>query len=259
MRVKFVILLYFLFSCISWAQENRQKYVGVETGITFIQGDMSDMDNVRGDIPDYYGGYSTSNLTSLSYKSFVGIKSEIFSLNDRFGLLVGLRYSNVNSSVGKKSYWNSNTNYFYWLSNTDGVNTEFLKVKEITQKSDYIGVPVEIRFFPAKRPRIARFYFKLGAELNYLIQTQKDVVFYDDAMNPYKNEVTAKIAKPKSFYGSIYCGYGLRIGKDLKPSVSIEVCMPYLFLTSKSYGLLNPIVGSGFQLNVQVPIKSKKL
>jgi len=159
--------------------------------------------------------------------------------------------------VGKKSYWGSSVNYFYWLYLQDGVNTEYLKVKEIDQKSDYIGIPLEIRFFPARRPRFFRFYFKLGAEFNYLIQSQKDIVFYDPAMDPYKNELTAKVAGPKPFYSALYVGGGFRLGKELKPSVSIEACMPYLFLTQNSGGLVNPIFGGGFQINVQIPIKSK--
>jgi hypothetical protein len=215
------------------------------------------MDFVRGDIPSYPVGYSTTSLTSLTDKSFLGVKFEIFSLNDRFGLFGGLRYSRMNSSIGKNSYWGSSTNYFYWLYREEGVNTEYLKVKEIDQKSDYIGIPIEIRFFPAKRPHLVRVFFKLGAEINYLVQTEQDVVFFDEAMNPYKNDLVAKLGHPKTFYSSVYGGGGIRIGRDFKPSVSIEACMPYLFLTSKSAGMVNPIFGGGLQLNIQIPIKSK--
>jgi hypothetical protein len=239
------------------AQETRLKYIGIEAGMIFIESEMSSMDYVRGDIPSYYGGNLTNSLTSLSYKSFIGIKSEFFSLNDRFGLSGGLRFSRMYSCVGKNDYWTNSTNYFYCLYRQDGVNTEYLKVKEINQTSDYIGIPIEIRYFSAKRPHLFRIYFKIGAEINYLIQTQKDIVFYNNAMNSYKEDLTAKIGQPKTFYSSIYGGGGIRIGKELKPSISIEACMPYLFLTSKSFGLVNPIFGGGFQLNVQIPIKSK--
>ncbi|MBI4647992.1 MAG: hypothetical protein HY738_15755, partial [Bacteroidia bacterium] len=165
--------------------------------------------------------------------------------------------SHLYSSVGKNDYWANSTNYFYCLYRQDGVNTEYLKLKEINQTSNYIGIPIEIRYFPAKRPHLFRIYFKIGAEINYLMQTQKDVVFYDNAMNPYKEDLTAKVGQPKTFYSSIYGGGAISIGRELKPSISIEACMPYLFLTSESFGLVNPIFGSGFQLNVQIPIKSK--
>ncbi len=257
MKLRSIFLIYFLcfYVGFSLAQVPRLKYLGVETGFTSIESKMSNMDNIRGDVPAYSLGYSSSSLTSLTAKSFAGIKYEIFSLNDRFGLSGGLRYSRINSSIGKKSYWGSSVNYFYWLYLQDGVNTEYLKVKEIDQKSDYIGIPVEIRFFTAKRPCVFRFYFKLGAEFNYLIQSQKDIVFFDEAMNPYKSELTGKVAQPKRFYSSLYGGGGFRFGRELKPSISIEACMPYLFLTSKSSGLVNPIFGGGVQLNIQIPIK----
>jgi hypothetical protein len=260
MRIKILFLFSFIiYSNNSWSQEKRLKYIGVESGITFISSVMANKDNVRGDIPNYYDLYSSSSLTNLCSKSFVGVKSEIYALNDRFGLSLGLRYSYVYCSIGKKSYWQSNTNYFYWLNSTDGLDTEYLKVKEIEQNTNYLGVPVEIRFFTGRRPHLFRFYLKLGAEINCLVQTSKNVVFADYAMNPYKGEVTSKIAKPKSFYGSVYGGAGLRIGKDLKPSFSIEASLPYLVLSQKSFGLVNPDAGGGFQLNFQIPIKSKTL
>ena len=260
MKLRSILLIYFLcfYMAFSLAQVPRLKYLGVETGMNFIESEMSNMDDyIRGDVPSYSLGYSSSSLTTLTSRSFAGIKYEIFSLNDQISLSGGLRYSRINSSVGKKRYWGSSTNYFYWLYLQDGVNTEYLKVKEIDQKSDYIGIPVEIRFFPARRPRIFRFYFKLGAEINCLIQSQKDIVFYDEAMNPYKNELTAKVANPKPFYAAAYVGGGFRFGKELKPSVSIEASMPYLLITQNSAGLVNPIYGGGFQINVQIPIKSK--
>jgi hypothetical protein len=161
------------------------------------------------------------------------------------------------SSIGKNSYWGSSTSFFYWLYLEDGLNTEYLKVKEIDQKSDYIGIPLGIRFFPARRPYLFRMFFKLGAEVNYRLQTKQDIVFYDEAMNPYKTDLTAQLTKPTNFYSALYGGVGIRIGRDLKPSVSIEVCTPYLFLTSKSAGIVNPIFGGGVQLNIQIPIKSK--
>ena len=259
MKIRLLIFIYFLcfYFGYSFAQETRQKYVGIEAGMTVMGSEMSNMDYVRGNISDYYDGYSTNSLTSLTYRSFVGIKYEIYSLNDRFGLLGGLRFSRMNSSIGKSDYWTSGTNYFYWLYRQEGINTEYLKVKEINQTSDYIGIPLELRFFPAKRPHLFRLYFKLGAEINYLIQTQKDLIFYNHTMDPYKQDLLEKVGQPKTFYSSLYGGGGIRFGKDMKPSVSIEMCMPYLFLTSESAGLVNPIVGGGFQVNIQIPIKSK--
>jgi hypothetical protein len=208
-------------------------------------------------MPAYSAGHLINSIPSLSYRSFIGIKSEIFSLSDRFGLSGGIRFSSLNNSAGKEAYWTSGTHYFYWLFRQDGVNTEYLKVNEINQKSDYIGIPVELRYFTARRPRHLRLYFKLGAEISYLVKTRTNVVFYDRAMNPFENDLIAKVEQPRKISSAVYGGAGIRIGKDLKPSVSFEVCIPYLFLTSRSSGLLYPMFGSGFQFNIHIPVKSK--
>jgi hypothetical protein len=259
MKSKFIFLLSFLFFYLgcALAQESRIKKIGVETGITFSSSELSDLDFIRGEIPNYYAGYSSNTLISLSNKIYVGIKSEIFSLNGKFGFAGGIRFSRFNNSVGKNDYWASNTNYFYWLYREDGLNTEYLKVKEINQVNDYLGIPLEVRFSPARKDRLVRIYFKLGAELNYLVQTQTKIIFKDNDMGLYESELNERIEKPGKFSSSIYGGGGLRLGRNLKPSVSIEAHLLNVFLTSKSSGLVYPKEGGGFQLNMQVPIKSK--
>ena len=83
MKIKFTFLICFLYAFIgvSFAQEIRQKYIGFETGMTLIGNEITKMDNIRGDVSGYSGGYSSNNLTSLSYRSFIGVKPEIFSFH----------------------------------------------------------------------------------------------------------------------------------------------------------------------------------
>jgi hypothetical protein len=241
----------------SSAQQTRLKYLGIEAGMTYIESEISDMKYIRGEMPTYYMGYSTDAITSWSYKDFVGIKYEILSLNDRFGLLGGIRFSCMNSSIGKNNYFTNNTNYFYWLYNQDGINTEYLRVKEINQKSSYIGIPIEIRYFTGRRPHLFQLYFKLGSEINFLLKSTTGVVFHNSAMEQYENDIHSQLRKPDRISAAVYGGGGFRIGRDLKPSVSIEACMPYLYINPGSSGMLKPIFGGGFQINFQLPIKSK--
>lgn len=259
MKVKILFLVLFLsyFTGFSLAQETRLKNIGIEAGSTFIEGEISDMDHIRGSMPSYYMGYSTNSITSSSYKNFIGVKSEIFSLNDRFGLLGGIRFSQINSSIGKKDYWTNNTDYFYYLYSQDEINTEYLKVNEINQKSDYIGIPIEIRYFTQKRPRKFQLYVKLGIEINYLLKSKTGIVFNNSAMKPYERDLVAMLNQPERISAAMYGGAGFKFGRDQKPSISVEACMPYMFLTSETSGILKPVFGGGFQLNLQIPIKSK--
>ncbi|HLO59877.1 MAG TPA: hypothetical protein VK179_14110 [Bacteroidales bacterium] len=238
------------------AQQTRLKYLGIETGLTFIESEISDIDYIRGEMPTYYMGYTTDAITSWSYKDFVGIKYEILSLNDRFGLLGGIRFSFMNSSIGKNRYFYHNTNYFYWLYRQDGINTEFLKVKEINQKSSYIGIPVEIKYFTGRRPHLFQLYFKLGFEVNCLLGSGTDIIFLNPAMETYEDDIHSQLKKPGRINAAVYGGGGFRIGRDMKPSLSIEACMPYLVINSGTSGMLKPLYGGGFQVNFQIPIKS---
>jgi hypothetical protein len=241
----------------SFSQDSRLKYIGVESGMTFIESELPDMNLVRGDIPNYSTGFSASSLTSLSYNWYAGVKSEIFSLNDRFGLQSGIRFSQMSNTIGKDEYWGSGTNYFYWLFRQEGTETEFLKIREILQKTNYLGIPVELRFFVAKRPHIFQLYGKLGAVLDFRVNTKTNVVFKDPAMEINEKEISDQIKKPGAVSFAMYAGSGFKIGTDQKPSVSIEACFPYFVLTPHSSGMLKPLFGGGFQLTFQVPIKSR--
>jgi hypothetical protein len=241
----------------SSAQETRLKYIGIDVGTTFIESEISEMDYIRSSTPSYMMMYSANSITSSSYKNSLGVKFEILSLNDRFGLLGGIRFSHINSSIGKTDYWTNNTDYFYWLYRQDGINTEYLRINEINQNSDYIGVPIEVRYFTAKRPRKFQLYFKLGIEVNCLLKSKTGILFYSSAMKPYEKDLIGMLDEPERISVAAYGGGGFKIGKDQKPSISVEATIPYMFLTSESSGLLKPLYGGGFQLNFQIPIKSK--
>lgn len=256
MKINTLLFLLCIFTGIASAQEARQKFIGVEAGITFIESEMPDMDYIRGEIATYPGGYTKSSLTGISYKSYFGLKPGYFTLSNKLGIQTGIRFSRINNSVGKNSYLANTTDYFYCLFREDGVNTEYLKVNQIIQKSDYLGIPLEISYFPFN-PHLFRFYFKLGAELNFRLQTRTDIVFTDEAMEIYQTELATKVGEPETLNVSVYGATGVRIGKESKPSFSIELSLPCLFLTPETSGLANPLFGSGIQVNYQIPITSK--
>lgn len=259
MKVKIVLFAFLLMNCftLSFSQEGRLKYFGIEGGTTFIESDISNKDYLRGDMSSYYMTYSAKSISSWSYKSFVGVKLEMLSLNDRFGLFGGIRFSHINSSIGKRDYITDNSDYFYWRFREDGVNTEYLKINEINQKSNYVGIPIELRFYTAKRPRVFQLYLKLGIEINYLLTSKTEVVFNNPAMRPYEDDIVQMLDKPDKINSAVYGGIGFKLGKDQKPSLSLEACMPYINLTSRTYGIVQPLFGGGFQLNLQIPIKSR--
>lgn len=259
MKIKLKSLMVFLclYASFSTAQEARQMFFGVEAGMTFMSCEMKNVNFVRAEMPVYpMDYYSASSIYSMMYNSFVGLKPEFFLKNDKFGYAAGLRYTRTNASIGKDQYPATSTNFFYLLYRQDGINTEYLKVKEIIQASDCIGIPLEIRYFVYK-PRLFRLYFKVGAEVNFRLRTKTDVVFFDSALEPYQDDVTEIVGKPELFSASIYGSVGLRIGRNSKPTASIELCAPVISLNPESASMVSPIAGGGFQVNIQLPYKSK--
>jgi hypothetical protein len=256
-KLKFLLIGLCFYTWTVSAQEAKQMFLGVEAGMTFMSCKMKNVNYVRAEMPVYpMDYYSSSSVYSMMYNSFVGLKPEFFLKNDKFGIAAGLRYTRTNASIGKDQYPATSTNFFYLLYRQDGINTEYLKVKEIIQASDCIGIPLEIRYFVYK-PRLFRLYFKLGAEANFRLRTKTDVVFFDNAMEPYEDEVTGIVGQPELFSASIYGSVGLRIGKNSKPSVSIELCAPVIALNPESSSMVSPIAGGGFQVNIQLPYKYK--
>src|SRR5258706_14103565 len=115
MKLKSVFYTFFLCFCftLSFAQETMQRFLGIETGIIVIEGKMSNMDYVRGSISPYGAGNSAASLSNSAYRTFIGIKTEKFSVNNKLGFSAGIRFSRVHNSFNKGSYWTNSTNYFY--------------------------------------------------------------------------------------------------------------------------------------------------
>jgi len=259
MKIKLKSLMVFLcfYAGYSTGQEAKQMFLGIEAGMTFMGCEMKNVNYVRAEMPTYpMDYYSASSISSMMYNSFVGLKTEFFLKNDKFGIAAGLRYIRTNASIGKDQYSGTSTNFFYLLYRQDGINTEYLKVKEIVQASDCIGFPLEIRYFVYK-PRFFRLYFKFGTEVNFRLRTKTDVVFYDSSMEPYQDEVTEIVGQPELFSASLYGSVGLRIGRNSKPIANIELCAPVISLNPESSSMVSPIAGAGFQVNIQLPYKSK--
>ena len=107
------------------------KFIGVEAGFDFMTSDIPDYDFIRGDI-DYFGsGSYTSHLESMNRIWYTGIKGEVRTKNDKFGLLTGVRYIKSNSYISS-SY---DSDYFYLLYQQNEQTAEFLRIKMIDQYS----------------------------------------------------------------------------------------------------------------------------
>lgn len=237
-------------------QEVRSKYIGIETGMEFQSCKIPEYDFIRADIPDYGYGNASNNLAGYYDEMYAGLKTEIRSKSEHFGLLIGLRYTKVSSSLGKHNTWENSSDFFYLLNKQEGLNTEYLKVKEINQSSAYLGIPVELRYLMSKN-RLFRLFFKLSTEIDYRIDTKNDIVFFNDEMESYSNDVINKFKKPGNFLSEFNFGVGLKVGRDSKINFNIEAALPSVNFNSNSSSLVKTIAGGGFQINILIPLNTE--
>jgi hypothetical protein len=233
-------------------QEEKRLFLFVEAGIDFISCESPEKDYIRGDIDPYNYGYVTDQLRSLLHTEYLGVKLEYRFLNNLIGTSGGLRYTRMISSIGKTAYWSDTPDFFYVLYKQDGLNTSYAKVREFVQKTDYLGIPLEIRIYPNKDWAL-NIYYKLGAAINLKIGNKKEVVFYNDEMKPYSDEISRITEDPGPFHASLYVGAGLKLGKLAKPGANLEICFPVGILPSGEPGFVTPEAGGSCKLMIRIP------
>jgi hypothetical protein len=106
-----------------------------------------------------------------------GVKPEIFLGRNRWGISSGLRFSRYTTALEPRN------GAFYWMFRQEGLQTDYLMINKFTQRSYYLGVPLEVRFFPNRRELPVQIYFKAGAAVNYRLHTDNGVTFRDPSMN----------------------------------------------------------------------------
>lgn len=235
-------------------QEENLKFLGIESGATYHPTESVHYDFIRGnvDVSTFGIGDNNNSLSMDFQKWYVGAKTEFRFKENKIGLLCGVRFSEVNSSLSKSTSYSSNLNFFYLLNKQEGTTTEFLKIKTINQNSTYIGVPVEFKLFLSNIAQI-RFYVKVAAEFSYRLKTNTNVMFYNPEMEPFEPEVAGKFDAPADFFLSVYGAGGIQFGNESKFNITVEAIPASFFLNDNVSGLVDPTSGGGFQISVHLP------
>lgn len=255
--VKFLISFFItLMASSAFGQDEKKPGVlYIDTGMDFLSALSPAKDYIRADIDQYYYGYAATTLKGHLYKNYLGVKYETRFLKKKLGILSGLRYTRMVSSLGKENYWSGSSDYFYMLFSQEDTRTDYMKVKEINQVAGYIGIPLELRIYPYIKERKSNIYvyYKIGSDFNFRIHSRTTAVFSNSAMNQYKDEPGKIVEKPWSFYSSFHLGVGFRIGKPEKPGVNIELLYPASVWGEDKPALVSPDAGGGVQVNVRLP------
>jgi hypothetical protein len=253
---KLVTTIFFslvFFSFVLAQPEDKEKgnnlKIGIELGGDGFWGSSIGTDRVRKSNDAYLfdlsecGIYFPDQAMDVFY---TGVKSEYFFWRNRIGLATGLRFSKYASSL------NSDKDYFLWLVRQDQLTTDYVKIHDITQNSFYVGVPLELRFFPNNRELPVQHYFKLGAVFNYRLLTNNDVQFQNPAMNRYAKTVENQIGNPKNFNAYFYPTFGLKIARY--PWFNVEISLLGEIFNRKGSTFIRTDGGVGLHFSVQIPL-----
>ena len=226
--------------------------LGIEAGANVLFGDADNHERIRS-YHDYGIFFDFFPRIENDFSFFyLGVKPE-YVLHKRFTIAAGVRFSLSTLSLG------SDRKYFLWKVREEGTNTDYLKIQKISQKKYYIGIPLEVKFFPRVKDYFVRHYFIVGAVFNFLVASDNDVSFQDAAMKKYASDVSSQIGNP-NFHGQLFGGIGLKIGRTNRPFGNIELRLPIYMLTNdKSNSLMKEsgALGFGLQLTLQIPVFPK--
>jgi hypothetical protein len=250
MKIKLLFSLIALSGIETYCFAQEAPLLVLESGIMINKSTYRGMGFIREDFyPSRLLFVPSSNLTSLSYKTFAGVRYESSFIHPTIRISTGVRFSQTLNSI------HTDFGYFYMLARQDGLNTEYVRGQEIRQNSNYIGIPLEGRYFPLRRDAIQMF-FKFGFEVFRRLETRNDVTFSDPAMSVYRDDILAKLSMPDRFNGSVYGGMGIRYGKPFKPSIGLELTLPAIFF-KETFGIVNQNFGRGIQLHLYWPLLKK--
>jgi hypothetical protein len=261
MKIKiFIILLFFplvLLAQKAKTNEMPRFRLGITAGMGASFGNNDRPAYIR-QSQSYYYDYDYSGNIFPEWQNlesyYFGLKPE-YMLNRKIAVAAGLQF--VTSSATLRP----NSNRFLWKVSEDATNTNFLKIKEISQQNHFLGIPLEVKFFPKRMEGFVRHYFIVGTSFNFRVSSSKnDIVFETKQMEKYTSEVSSQLRRPNSFHGSCYAGFGLKIGKPEYPIGNIEIQFPVLMFGN---GNLNAFIktkdtfGIAIQTALQIPVFTK--
>jgi hypothetical protein len=258
MKQKIIILLILTPILIKnvWGQKENRQFLIFEAGINEIGCAAPDNEYIRA-VNDQNSDYYSDQIKSFMTIGDITLRFEYRVIHNLLGISAGLQYSTMITSIGRDSYMSSGPDYFYVKYDQYDLTTEYAKVCEISQKGNYVGIPLEIRLYPQKVHKI-KLYFKTGLSFNLKVHSESDISFFSESMEQYKAEVMKVIENPSPSYTTFHIGLGLKIGKSDKPGIAIETYTPLGVRFPKGSYLVDPLAGSGIQLLFSVPIKTKE-
>jgi len=259
-----ILLLILLFGFKVQAQEEEKviEYniprwrIGIEAGLDGPFGSTNKPSQIRENRSyyfdydyDFHCGFVIKITKSALY--YFGVKSE-YMFNKRWAVASGLRLS------FNKSTLKSDRDFFLWKIEETETSANYIKIKNISQSNYYLGLPIELKFFPREKDYAVRHYFIFGTSFNFLVSSNNNIDFANEKMKKYSSDITAQMETPNLFFNTMYAGIGLKFGKMNYPFGNIEFKFPVLRVSKKSNSFVQiDALGVSLQASFFVPVAKK--
>ncbi len=249
-KLRFLLIVSLLFSS---AVVSAQKGAGspkiiIESGLEVFGIKPVDRPYIRDDYPAQ--GSRSGGIGGTFLTVFAGVKTEWMTQSERFGFSAGLRYTLLGSTIGKRSF--PYHDYFYFLHRESGTTTEYLTIRMLYEESHYIGIPLEVRFYPAA-DRNARWYFNAGGELARRVATNLEANFRSASMMIFNENVAEIVGSANDWYTWIYIGGGVRAGRDRQWTFGLNIPV---ILSENASSLNTPRPAIGLHLQYAIPTRN---
>ncbi|MDR1860618.1 MAG: hypothetical protein LBR06_06845 [Bacteroidales bacterium] len=240
------------------SQARHNIKIGIEVGAESFWGDYNSLARIREPATTwydytyaYYDSYYGGGVPFSDQKvqdRYVGIKPEFFFAKNRCGLAVGLRYTSFRSRLS------TDRDYFLWrLSAESAEDMDLVRIRSFRQRQHYIGIPVELRFFPNSRDLPFQHYFKIGTVLNCQVATTNRISFANQAMSKYSATVSGQIPDGDAFNMTAFAAIGVKVGRYHSWG-TIEFRVPWFFAsTSSASSFVSPTAGVGCNMSLLLP------
>jgi hypothetical protein len=126
-------------------------------------------------------------------------------------------------------------------------------MKYIDEKSDYIGIPAEVRVFTINQPKF-KIYGKICLDYNLRIRSQKEIEYAKPDMKVYDEGVKTKVGNSNRSYSSLFMGFGFCFGNGKTPRLNVEFLFPGGIISQNFSSVVVPELAYGLQMTIQIPL-----
>jgi hypothetical protein len=232
-----------------------QSWIILEFNNCYPNGTITSNIAVRQKVNAYDTGYDSNGFVSSDAYGFAGgLQWMFYNTHLKIGVSTGLRYTHYMTEIyGSVSTY---SDYFYLRYSESGQETKFARVKTISERKEYLSIPLEISYRVYEYQRIG-LWTRVGGEFGLFgLSHKSDISFMESVMEDHETAVLSSIRHPdEKALSNIYwtIGGSYRLKNNISFRMDGIVLSKYLN-TDAPFVLVESDYFTGFMMSMQIPI-----